>query len=89
MNDKQMQDAIFSFLQAKAKLKQQPLTAETPLITAGLLDSFETFEFVSFLETHFGVQFSDQDLATENFDTVSDVCRTVHRSMQRPGASRS
>ena len=82
MKTEQLKSEIIAFLRGKPKLSEAALNDDTVLISAGLLDSFETFEFITFLESHFGVQFTEVELATENFDTVYDVCRTVQKLLE-------
>jgi acyl carrier protein len=47
--------------------------ADESLFTSGLLDSFALTDFVSGLETEFGVTIPDSDLSARKFDTVDKV----------------
>lgn len=49
------------------------------LFSAGLLDSLAIHEMVGFLEDEFGLEFSDSDLAVDNFASVSAMVATVER----------
>jgi acyl carrier protein len=49
------------------------LTATTPLITGGILDSLATLELVSFLETKFGFQLEAHEVDTERLDTLERI----------------
>jgi acyl carrier protein len=44
---------------------------------AGLLTSLEVIEFVSEIEDHFGVQFSEQDFQDPRFGTVSGLAELI------------
>ena len=52
------------------------------LLDAGILDSTGTMELVAFLETQFGVAVSDEDISSDNFDSIDRICRFVERSRQ-------
>ncbi len=49
------------------------------LFSAGLLDSLAIHEMVGFLEDEFGLEFSDSDLAVDNFASVTAMVATVER----------
>jgi len=51
------------------------LTATTPLITGGILDSIATLKLVMFLEDKYGVTFEPYEVNRENLDTIA---RIVH-----------
>jgi len=51
-----------------------PLTAETPLLESGILDSLSLLQLVVFLEERFGITVGDADLLPENFASVNTIC---------------
>ena len=53
------------------------------LFSAGLLDSLAIHEMVGFLEDEFGLEFSDSDLAVDNFASVSAMVATVEQKRTR------
>ena len=62
---------ILKVLQATAG---KPITpADESLFGSGLLDSFALPDFVSGLETEFGVSIPDSDLSARKFDSIDKV----------------
>jgi acyl carrier protein len=57
--------------------KQITPTPDESLFTSGLLDSFALTDFVSGLETEFGVTIPDSDLSARKFDTVDKVAAYI------------
>ena len=57
------------------------LTATTPLITSGILDSLATIELVAFLEERFGIELEARDVDTSRLGTLDDITNLV-RSKQ-------
>lgn len=57
------------------------LTASTPLITAGILDSIATLKLVGFLENTFSVAFAAHEVDTDHLDSIGRIAEMV-RSKQ-------
>jgi acyl carrier protein len=53
------------------------VTNEEELITTGLLTSLQTVELVLFLDSHFGIDISDDEFVEENFNTVEAISNLV------------
>jgi acyl carrier protein len=51
--------------------------ADLPLVQSGLVDSTGILEIVAFLETRFGVHTADEDLAVDNFGSISTIVKFV------------
>lgn len=70
-----LQDYILrEFLPGEAP---EELTAETPLITGGILDSISTLKLVAFLEDHFNVQVEAHEAGVDNLDSVAQITRLI------------
>jgi acyl carrier protein len=50
---------------------------DLPLVQSGLIDSTGILEIVAFLESTFGVQTADEDLAVDNFGSIATIVRFV------------
>ncbi len=50
---------------------------DLPLVQSGLVDSTGILEIVTFLESEFGVQTSDEELAVDNFGSIETIARFV------------
>jgi acyl carrier protein len=59
----------------------QKLSDEDSLLDAGVIDSTGAMELVSFLESEFRVDVSDQDLVPENLDSVAAMTAFVTRKL--------
>lgn len=58
------------------KLLNQPglvLSADTRLITSGLIDSFHRMDLALFVEDEYGVRLDDTELDGETFDTLGQL----------------
>jgi acyl carrier protein len=53
------------------------LTAATPLITGGILDSISTLKLVVFLEERFGVTVEAYEAGIDHLDTVGQIVALI------------
>jgi acyl carrier protein len=53
------------------------LTATTPLITGGILDSIAALKLVMFLEDEYGVTFEPYEVNRENLDTIARIAQLL------------
>lgn len=53
------------------------LTASTPLVTGGILDSIATMKLVLFLEERYGVTLEAHETDPEHLDTIADIARLI------------
>jgi acyl carrier protein len=51
--------------------------ADLPLVQSGLVDSTGILEIVAFLESEFGVDTADEDLAVANFGSIATIVKFV------------
>lgn len=59
-----------------SELLHQPglaLSADTRLITSGLVDSFHRMDLALFVEDEYGVRLDDTELSGETFDTLGQL----------------
>jgi acyl carrier protein len=55
------------------------ITADTPLITGGIVDSFSMVSLKRFLEKKYAIQIPDADASPEAFNTVTSIASLVER----------
>lgn len=55
----------------------EALTAATPLVTGGILDSLATLKLVDFLEKRFGISLEAHEVDAEYLDTLSTIASLV------------
>jgi len=53
------------------------LKDDTPLITAGILDSVATLKLVAFLEERFAIQIDAHEADSEHLNTIADIASLV------------
>jgi acyl carrier protein len=53
------------------------LTATTPLVSSGILDSLATLKLVSFLEQTFSIRLMPHETDEEHLDTLEAICGLV------------
>lgn len=53
------------------------LEPSEPLISSGLLDSFNLVDLALIIEEEYGVRIEDFELNAETFDTVEDLARLI------------
>lgn len=59
----------------------QKLGDQDSLLDRGIIDSTGAMELVTFIESEFGVEVSDQDLVPENLDSVAAIAAFVTRKL--------
>ena len=54
------------------------ISAGEPLISSGLIDSFNLVDTALFIEDTFGVRIEDSELNANTFDTISELAVIIH-----------
>lgn len=77
------ENAIKSFILKEFLPGEDPsaLTAETPLMSSGILDSLATLKLITFLEQEFGVKIEAHEADEEHFETIDDIRQLVDSKM--------
>jgi len=57
----------------------EALTADTPLISGGIVDSFSMVSLKVFLEKRYAIKIPDEDATPTAFDTVAKIVKLVKR----------
>lgn len=77
-DDRDAEAAILRFVARTAPAKLAgDLSADTPLLSAGLLDSLGIVELMTFVSDELGFEISDDDFTPENFETVGSLVRLI------------
>lgn len=63
--------------------REDGLSAETPLVTSGIVDSAGVVEVVEFLERRFGVRVGDADISLRNCNTLQGLTELVANGLSR------
>ena len=51
----------------------EPIDSHTPLISSGIIDSFDVVTLLAIFESHYGVVIAPEDIDVERFDTPSQM----------------
>lgn len=71
--------AIKNFIMEEFLPGENPdeLTATTPLISGGILDSIATLKLVMFMEEKYGVNFEPHEVDKEHLDDLDSIVKLV------------
>ncbi|MCB1931353.1 MAG: acyl carrier protein [Candidatus Accumulibacter sp.] len=71
--------AIKNFIMEEFLPGENPdeLTATTPLISGGILDSIATLKLVMFMEEKYGVNFEPHEVDKEHLDNLDSIVKLV------------
>ena len=77
-----MSDEIIAPLEnyIKTQIIKQPkraLKSDEPLISSGLIDSFNLVDLALFVEYTFGVRIDDSELNAQTFDTLAQLAALI------------
>ena len=59
------------------KQPNRKITAEEPLISSGLIDSFSLMDVALFVEDTFGVRIEDTELNADTFDNLTQLASLI------------
>jgi acyl carrier protein len=65
---------------------EREITATTPLISGGIVDSFSMVSLKRFLERKYSIKIPDADATPQAFDTLQSIVALVRRFQQVPVA---
>ena len=77
-----MTDTIISDLEkyVAAQILKQPnrkISAEEPLISSGLIDSFSLMDLALYVEDTFGIRIEDTELNANTFDNLNQLASLI------------
>ena len=82
MNRDDVHDKLRTFVITEMiRMPDYDLQDDEPLITGGLVDSFDLALFGVFVEETFGIYIPDPDLTVENLDTLAQMVDRVMRDL--------
>ena len=55
------------------------VTADTPLISSGIVDSFSMVSLKTYLEKKFQIKLPDEDATPEAFDSVNNIIELIRK----------
>ncbi|NEQ66985.1 MAG: acyl carrier protein [Symploca sp. SIO2D2] len=76
----QISEEVASFIaQEMLEADGENISASTPLLELGILDSLSLVSLIAFLETHFGVRVPDDCVTPENFKNLHAIAVLVNK----------
>lgn len=82
LDEAQLRDAVLEYVKNEYiddEDEAEALTAETPLISGGIVDSFSMVSLKVFLEKRYQIKIPDEDATPTAFDTVAKIVQLVKR----------
>jgi acyl carrier protein/D-alanine--poly(phosphoribitol) ligase subunit 2 len=83
---KEMTDAVLEYVVAEYvddEDDELEVTADTPLISSGIVDSFSMVSLKTFLEKKYAITIPDAEATPEAFDTVRSIVALVNRHRKK------
>ena len=56
------------------------LQADSPIFSAGLLDSLDVLRLISALEKQYGIKISPMSVTLDMFDSLRGICRVIQEN---------
>jgi acyl carrier protein len=50
---------------------------DRPLVEQGIIDSMGVMDLIAFIQSSFGVEFTDEDLTAENFQNIQTIAELI------------
>jgi len=73
-----LRENLIEFLIENYHIDSDDFTKDTSLVTSGIIDSMGIIEVVEFLEKNHKVIIEDEDITTENFDSVTNIVNFIN-----------
>ena len=80
-DDRQLSQTILDYINREYAdaLQGTPLTADTPLISSGLIDSLSMVSLKVFLNQTYQLRIPDREASAEAFDSVNAIIEMLRR----------
>jgi acyl carrier protein len=81
IDDRQLSQTILDYINREYvdALQGTPLTADTPLISSGLIDSLSMVSLKVFLNQTYRLRIPDREASAEAFDSVNAIIEMLRR----------
>ncbi len=80
LSESAVRDAVVSFIRVDLNVgMNEPLPDDADLIASGVLDSLNLLRLVSFVQRTFAITVDDEELAPQNFRSLSAIAAFVVR----------
>lgn len=76
-------DFIIKLLQRRHKIEKTENIENLNYVEKGYVDSLGIIKFVAEIEDEFGIEFSDEELASPSFKVLGELIKLVERKIER------
>lgn len=59
-----------------------PITADTPLLNSGMIDSVSSLQLVEFIERTYGFSFEAHEVDQDNLNTINLISAFIERKLE-------
>ncbi len=70
-------------------LSDQSIEADESLVQRGVVDSTGVLELVEFLQDRYGIRVEDEEITTDNLDTLDSITAYVQRKLSPAAAGQA
>jgi acyl carrier protein len=78
-----LEQDLFEFVSARARVEKAALRADTPLFSSGYMDSIAVLEMTAFIEGKSGVSFVVTEIRLDNLDSIGRIMNFVKAKTAR------
>ncbi|MDX2309307.1 MAG: phosphopantetheine-binding protein [Hyphomicrobium sp.] len=78
VSEADLEAALVAFVSGLSPDAKGAVTAQSPLLGSGLLDSLGILELTTFLSDTYGVEIADEDFTPETFASIQSLARLAH-----------
>lgn len=75
-------ERIRAYVMEETFAEREKINNETMVFKEGYFDSMGFVRLVSFLETEFGINISDEDLVEKNFESINAISRFISTKLK-------
>lgn len=80
-----IEEGLRRFIGQELDAPQEALGSDYPLIKNHVIDSLGLLQIVTFIENEFEIEVQDEEVASENFESISSIAKLVESKLAERG----